>query len=258
LGRETCLQPLEWHDDWPYLLKQDGKVSSLPYMQFEAPQGVTVTKITPQVIADNFDNDKLAVYWQSLRASIFGNIYSLTARKGFLRLYGHESLCSKRTQALLAHRWQSFTFKAITALQFNPINEKQQAGIVNYYNTENWTACFVSYSKQKQSRVLSIWARDAGHITMPLNNNEIIINNNTENIYLKTTVNGISYNYSYSFNNKEWIDIPSNFDSRKLSDDYIVKHNPGFFTGAFVGLYCSDNFNRNVYADFNYFNYTEL
>ena len=65
-----------------------------------------------------------------------------------LRLYGHESLTSTFTQAFVARRWQSLHFEAETAVAFYPENFQQAAGLVNYYNTENWTALQVTYDEE--------------------------------------------------------------------------------------------------------------
>lgn len=71
----------------------------------------------------------------------------MTENPHHLRLYGQESLTSKFTQAFVARRWQSFYFEAETAVSFFPKNFQQAAGLVNYYNTENWTALQVTYDE---------------------------------------------------------------------------------------------------------------
>ena len=62
----------------------------------------------------------------------------MTARPGWLRLYGKESLLSKFNQAIVARRQQSFVFSASTALEFAPSYFKQMAGMVYYYNTTQY------------------------------------------------------------------------------------------------------------------------
>ncbi|MCL2009143.1 MAG: glycoside hydrolase family 43 protein [Synergistaceae bacterium] len=256
LGRESALQKLEWRNDWPYVVN-----GPVPSTEVEAPPEVQdVRPVEPVRLRDNFEGDKLDVNWATLRASSFDGIYSLTERPGFLRLYGKESLASLRTKALVARRWQSLNFEAVTAVEFAPFNDKHQAGIACFYNSGNWSSLGITYIKGK-GRVLNIVVSDGGpgctDITMPIDGNEVVIDDSVKTVYLKVTVNGAEYRYGYSFDNQNWHAIGGAFDSRKLSDDYIVRKNPGFFTGAFVGLYCVDNFNRALSADFDFFDYNE-
>ncbi len=74
-------------------------------------------------------------------------------------------------------------------------------------------------------------------------------------VYLRVNVKTATYEYSYSFDGKNWHLLPVTFPSYKLSDDYI--QGGGFFTGAFVGMRCQDTSGQNKYADFDYFIYKE-
>ena len=40
-------------------------------------------------------------------------------------------------------------------------------------------------------------------------------------IYLKVCVSANVYQYSYSFNGMDWIEVGPKFESYKLSDDYV-------------------------------------
>ncbi|MGN1292533.1 MAG: glycoside hydrolase 43 family protein, partial [Levilactobacillus brevis] len=88
----------------------------------------------------------------------------------------------------------------------------------------------------------------------------ISIPDNVDSVYFRTKVRKESYNYAYSFDGETWVDIPINFDSLKLSDDYILMKYGGyaFFTGAFTGMFSSDLTGGKLPADFDYFKYCEL
>lgn len=178
----------------------------------------------------------------------------MTDNPGHLRLYGKESLTSKFTQAFIARRWQSFNFIAETKVKFRPDSFQQAAGLVNYYNTENWTSLQITWHEDK-GRILEVNTCDNFVFDQPLQGNEIPIPEHIEDIYLKVDVQENIYEYAYSFDGKDWHTIPIQFQSHKLSDDYI--QGGGFFTGAFVGMQCQDTSGQNRYADFDYFIYKE-
>src|SRR5699024_1491226 len=81
----------------------------------------------------------------------------------------------------------------------------------------------------------------------------ITIPKNVEYIYLRVNVKSNIYTYSYSYNGVKWEEIPIEFYSYKLSDDYI--RGGGFFTGAFIGMQCQDTSGESIPADFDYFIY---
>ncbi|MRX71257.1 family 43 glycosylhydrolase [Bacillus lacus] len=246
LGRETAIQRLEWKEDWPYVVG-----GNQPSLEVEGPNIPEVTwEKNPE--KDDFDHNVLGLDFQTLRIPLGENIMSLTDNPGHLRLYGKESLTSKFTQAHVARRWQHFEFTAETKLKFNPDTFQQSAGLVNYYNTENWTSLQISWNEEK-GRILELMTCDNFTFGQPLLGNEIIIPEDAEYVYLRVEVKTDTYQYSYSFGEDKWVEIPVTFQSYKLSDDYV--RGGGFFTGAFVGMQCQDTSGQSLPADFDYFVY---
>lgn len=90
---------------------------------------------------------------QTLRIPFDDTLGSLTARPGYLRLYGNDSLNSTFTQSTVARRWQHFTFRAETRMQFSPVHFQQSAGLTCYYNSKNWSYCFVDYEGGRAERL---------------------------------------------------------------------------------------------------------
>lgn len=247
LGRETAIQRLTWRDQWPYV-----EGGNQPSLEIEGPK-VEETKWGPDYPEkDDFDSDQLNLHFQSLRIPLGNHIASLTDRPGHLRLYGKESLTSKFTQSFIARRWQHFRFTAETKLAFDPVTFQQSAGLVNYYNTQNWTACHITWHEEK-GRVLELVSCDNFTFSQPLKHKEIEVPEHVEYVYLRVNVKYDVYEYSYSWDGEVWNVIPVSFDSYKLSDDYI--QGGGFFTGAFVGMQCQDTSGRALPADFDYFVY---
>ena len=250
LGRETAIQKVEWKNGWPVVV--GGRAGLTEVQAPDLPE----QKWEPTCpIKDDFDGDTLNINFQSLRIPLTENIATLKARKGFLRLYGKESLTSVFTQALVARRWQAFNFDAATSVEFEPETFQQMAGMVCYYNTENWTNVHITW-KENVGKVIDIICADNGVFTMPLEGNEIVIPENIKTVHFKVEVRYNKYYYLYSFDGENFTKIPVVFDSYKLSDDYI--RGGGFFTGAFVGINCVDISGTNKPADFDYFMYKEL
>ena len=79
---------------------------------------------------------------------------TLKERPGYLRLFGKSSLNSRFVQSLVARRWQNFKFTAQTGLEFEPDTFQQTAGLVCYYNTENWMYLNLSYDEVEEKRVI--------------------------------------------------------------------------------------------------------
>lgn len=248
LGRETAIQKLYWKDEWPYVV--GGKEGSLEVDTPSIPE--TIFEATyPEV--DEFEDSTLNINFQTLRIPFTNELGSLTQAPNHLRLFGHESLTSTFTQAFVARRWQSLHFEAETAVEFYPENFQQAAGLVNYYNTENWTALQVTHDEEL-GRILELTICDNFSFSQPLHN-KIVIPREVKYVYLRVNIEKDKYYYFYSFNKEDWHKIDIALESKKLSDDYI--RGGGFFTGAFVGMQCQDTSGNHIPADFRYFRYKE-
>lgn len=247
LGRETAIQRLEWREGWPYVVG-----GNQPSLEIEGPN-IPETPWAPDFPEkDDFDSQTLNPHFQTLRIPLGEHIVSLSDRPGHLRLYGKESLTSKFTQAFVARRWQHFRFTAETKVAFRPDTFQQSAGLVNYYNTQNWTSCQISWNEEK-GRILELFVCDNFSFSHPLKGREIAIPNEVEYVGIRMEVDHDTYRYAYSFDGGAWTVLPVTFESHKLSDDYI--QGGGFFTGAFVGMQCQDTSGRALPADFDYFIY---
>jgi xylan 1,4-beta-xylosidase len=250
LGRETAIQKIEWKDGWPYVVN-----GNEPSLYVEAPKMKEVKWEKNYPERDDFDEDKLNINFQTLRVPLDESIMTLKERKGYLRLYGKHSLTSKFVQAHVARRWQSFNFDAITGVEFNPTSFQQSAGLVCYYNTENWVYLNVTHDEE-YGRIIDLIECDNFKFSQPLRNKKIVVPEDVKTVHFKVEVRREQYRFAYSFDESVWQDIPLVFDSNKLSDDYI--RGEGFFTGAFVGMCCLDATGQGIPADFDYFTYKEI
>lgn len=252
LGRESAIQKLYWEDDWPYVVG-----GNKPSVRVKGPDIPQEQWDQNYPTLDDFDSEKLNHNFQTLRIPFNDELGSLTAREGYLRLYGRESFHSVFVQSLVARRWQSLDFTAETKLEYNPDTFQQQAGLVCYYNTRHWTSLHVTWHEEK-GRILEVRSCENYETSTPTNEKLIVIPEDVQFVYMRVEVNEKNYQFSYSFDGEKWEIIPYKFDSYKLSDEYIQQAGQaGFFTGAFVGMSSIDGSGRRFPADFDYFKYEE-
>lgn len=253
LGRETALQKIEWIGGWPRLV--NGTHS--PEMTVEVPYTVTALQRTDHSERVTFTPEKsLPHSFKTLRAPLTAEKdYSLTARPGWLRLYGGQTLSSHHKQSLFARRWQSFHFTAETILDFKPENFQQVAGLVLFYDTCNWIYAFVTWDERIGSRILRIIRCDFkdfcyGSDMIPLTEGSV---------ELKVEVEREKAQFYYRMNGSEWTPLGERQPADHLSDDYIeTRRKRCAFTGAMVGICAQDMDAHQSYADFSKFDYREL
>ncbi len=255
LGRETAIAAIEWKKDgWPYL-KQGKKI---PARSFSITGKETKkTKSTTKRI--RFNTKALDAHFQSLRVPISTDWLSLSARPGFCRIYGRESLSSLHKQSLIARRVQAFHTSTSTCLDFNPTNMQELAGLVCYYNTGHWFYLHLYGHEDGKSKFLQILACDNYEIKEVLK--KPIDLSNKKNVYLKADFNQAQLQFYYGTKDKHWIKVGKKQDGSILSDDYVrdgsERYRPAF-TGAFVGICCQDLTGLKKHADFKWFDYQEL
>ena len=80
----------------------------------------------------------------------------------------------------------------------------------------------------------------------------------TDYVWFRTKIRELNYTYEYSFDGENWKEVPVVLDAAILSDDYVLQHYGGFFTGAFVGLAAVDYSGYKQSAVFDFFDYQEL
>lgn len=247
LGRETSIQKVEWIDGWPYIV--GGKAASQYVLSLNGNDEIKDEKKIQHI--EEFDNNEWGIDFQTLRVPLLEGQFSLTERESHLRLYGMQSLSSRFHKSMLARRWQSLNFESEIKVEFNPISFQQSAGLTNYYNCDNLTACGISHHEE-YGRVLEIFEIDATRY-----HNIIYIPLESEgSVQIKSVVDGNKYHYEYNDGTGYKV-IEHYFSSAKLSDDYILQQKDAFFTGAFIGMYCYDLTGMKKYADFDVFKYLE-
>jgi xylan 1,4-beta-xylosidase len=251
LGRETAIQPMAWGaDEW--LRTADGKGTAetnpvgpaLPAHAFPASP-----------VRENFDQPELPIDFQWLRSPWPEELFSLTARRGHLRLYGRETMGSPFRQSLVARRQQAHCYSAATLIEFEPEHYQQLAGLTCYYNGAKFHYLYISHDEAlgKHVRVMSCIPDGvvADAFTAP------IAIPRGKPVELRVEVDFERLNFGYRLaGDPGWNWIPQVFDASILSDEASAPGAPNF-TGAFVGVTCQDFSGAAHVADFDWFEYRE-
>lgn len=234
LGRETSIQECTWREDgWLYV--KDGPVPSL----FVDVPGTR-------------DEDK---YWAECRYNFDGELHKdfqwlrtpeperiFKAGDGKLTLYGREAIGSWFEQALVARRQTHFSYDAETVVDFHPEDERQFAGLTAYYCRYNFFYLTVSADSDGERELLLLvsdvsWP-DGNLDKQPLL--EPLKIPKEGKVQLKLSIRGPKLQFFYAVGNEELSEIGPVLDASILSDECGGHQVHGSFTGAFVGVACSD------------------
>jgi xylan 1,4-beta-xylosidase len=201
----------------------------------------------------DFDRPELPIDFQWLRSPEPDELFSLTTRPGWLRLFGRESIGSLFRQALVARRQQAFCYGAAARMEFAPEHFQQAAGLVCYYNASKFHYLLVSHDAEsgRHVRVMSALpdqpSADAFTAPIPIPEGPI---------ELRVEVDYERLRFAYRLGDGDWTWLPERFDASILSDEASAPGLPNF-TGAFVGVTCQDLAGTMRPADFDWFDYRE-
>lgn len=131
IGRETFLSPVEWTEDgWPLInggkwVEVESAGPLLPEYQAKQPP-----------IRDDFDGKELDLRWNFLR-NPEKERYSLTAHPGFLTLKGSAlTMDAQASPTVLCRRQEYFDCHMRTKMEFSPLQEGEEAGLVLFITNE--------------------------------------------------------------------------------------------------------------------------
>ena len=242
LGRETAIQRVEWTEDGWLRLENGGNEAQIEVIAPKLPQHSFPSDENEH---DDFQNETLHITWNTLRKAPDESWCSLSERKGCLRLKGGESLHSLDDQHLIARRQQHLSCEVETNIEFEPDTFLQMAGLVLYYNTDNYVYFHLSHDEEK-GKCLNImrcvWG-EFEHLDLWISVND------SKGCKLKAVLNEAEAAFFYKCDENDWerIDVP-------ISIAHLSDEGNGF-TGNFVGLCVQDLQGTNKHADFHYFKY---
>jgi xylan 1,4-beta-xylosidase len=253
MGRETAIQKVQWDDEGWLRLCAGGY---WPQESTPAPQISEAVWPEPEPRCD-FEGVELPIDFQWLRTPYPTDLFSLSERPGFLRLYGRESLGSLFTSSLIARRQQASSYVATTCLDFNPENFQQMAGLVCYYNSRKFHYVYVSHDENigRYIGVMSCHGEAEINEIFPLQQDLITIAEQGS-VFLRASVTEDKLLFYWAISQNDWRSIPLTLDYSLLSDEAGSNEHANF-TGTFVGMCCQDVSCGRAYADFSFFEYID-
>jgi xylan 1,4-beta-xylosidase len=245
LGRETCLQRVDWAADG-WLRLTGGGTAPRVEVAGSGRRGEPASSADEPVEHDDFDAPTLDPTWSSLRVPVDTSWLSLTKRPGWLRLRGRDSPHSLFEQSLIAKRLPSVDCTATTRLQFRPTHFTQLAGLICWYDTSTHYYLRVTHD-EVDGRVAGVVLSDEGTY-VELREHEIQLDD-AGDVWLRARFASDRLSFSVSQDGKRWQPVGPALDATRLSDDYGSRLR---FTGAMVGLCAQDLNGAGSAADFDY------
>ncbi|MBN1416240.1 MAG: family 43 glycosylhydrolase [Bacteroidales bacterium] len=238
LGRETFLVPVSWNDEgWPVVNDNNCIQSSMPVphlMQHEWP---------PEPVRDDFDSTGLRLPWNFVR-NPYDADWSLTERPGFLRLNGSAvSLKDQDSPAWIGRRQTSFNCLFATLLEFTPVHENEEAGLIIRGNDLNHYESGITYHSGNRCvffrKVLKGLTDDSTYMQIPEGP-------------VRLEVHATDFEYLFYYQHEgEALQLIGCGSTKDLSTEVI-----GGFTGVYAGMFATGNGQPNTNpADFDWFVY---
>jgi len=242
-GRITHLQPVRWVDDWP-VMGDNGK----PVLRYQKPDVGKSSPIAVPQTSDEFDEPKLGLQWQWW-ANYHDSWYSLTARRGFLRLYavdGFSSIPLFNRPNLLLQKFPAEKFSATACIDMSHLVDGDRAGLV--------VAGMLMAALQVQRdprglrivRTTSLSTRPQGLRGDPLtppDSDDCAISVDGKTIFLRVNVDsGGRCTFSFSRDGEKFTDIGPEF--KAVNDLWI---------GAKVGIFCNGAISPDGFIDIDWF-----
>ena len=270
LGRETAIQEAYWgDDDWLYV--KDGPVPSL-HVDVPGTRNDSAywAEQRYDLLGGNGRKDDaqrgLHKDFQWLRTPDTDRIFRLEGDK--LVLIGRESIGSWFEQALVARRQTHFSYDAETVIDFSPEDERQFAGLTAYYSRYNFFYLAVSGTSDEDEnatsgssggRELLLMSSETswpdGNLRFPFPDPVRIPREGKVRLALSIRGDKLQFYYGLNDGAGELQEIGPVYDASVVSDECGGHQAHGSFTGAFVGMACSDVNGTALPAKFDYFVY---
>lgn len=248
MGRETAIQKVLWREDgWP-VLEAGG---TTPQNEVPVPKEVSEEVLcrkaaTFPLVRDDFEEKALSLDYQSLRIPMDENYLSLSARPGWLRMYGRSGLSSRFSQTLIARRMREYCMEASACVEFEPEVFKQMAGLIFLYDCDNYLYLHISRDEDVGKCITLLKAENKKYEYLT----DYIPVREKEALYLKMETRNAMTRFCYGYSEKDWQEIGPLINASFLSDEACDE---GWFTGAMIGICCQDMTGFGRYADFDWF-----
>lgn len=253
LGRETAIQKVEWDaDGW---LRMCGE--PLAPQEYVPSPGLPAHVFPAESTRHDFDTPTLPDSFQWLRTPYPERIFSLSARPGYLRLIGRESIGSWFEQSLVARRQTAFAYSAETVVDAKPDSYQKMAGLIAYYNRFAFHYLALTFD-DNAGTCLQVYSCGGnwpdGQLDLGLETPVAVPEGMP--IRLRVEVQNCALCFYYAWGTKDWARIGPVLNASVLSDEAGPGEHRNF-TGAFIGIAAYDLSGAAMPADFDYFDYQE-
>ncbi|KAF9482404.1 hypothetical protein BDN70DRAFT_853440 [Pholiota conissans] len=256
LGRETFLFPVTWESGWPVF--NHGK--PLSTIVEDVPHSMSAQKPSKQFYFNTFDSLQLDSSFYFVRTP-YKAFSSLTARPGYLRLFGNSYAPGDRdSSALLLRKQTSYEESFETELEFNPRDNLTEAGVTIYYGDFLHNEIGITGDRDGgkgrsivvrtiiQAAQIGPWALTTTNATI-ITVNYIPLKTATEPVKFTIVGNSTSYSLGFAEMGENW-KFPAVIDASTLS---LAPAGGFFFKGASFGIYNTGNGKPTLSpADFAY------
>lgn len=240
MGRETFLAKVIWENGWPVIAPQVGRLEDFVEIPLEEHR-----------FANEVTSSDCIQFWENeLDERLVGiekrdeEIYSLSERKGMLRLYCRkEKISEKDYSSYLGLRQKSYRFEVETGIEFEPKAENETAGVILYQNHENHLKFEIKQVEGK--KVFEVNSYIHGEETKL----SIVDISKWQGI-LKIMIQ------CHDQKARVWIGKEKNLKpvAEKIPLTAYTTEEAGGFVGCTVGMYASSNGKQSEnYADFGWF-----
>jgi len=238
MGRETMLAPVDWpKNGWPQV-NGNGTVS----VNMTVPT-LPLQPFPEEAARVEFDHEP-GLEWNYVQYPDPAG-YSTEQRPGFLRLHGSELTLgdSNVSPTFVGRRQRHMYFAATTRLEFDPVREGDEAGIVLLNNSTHFDL-MISRSGGRRVLTARLQFENVTHVS-----EEIVLASGP--VDLRVEGAGSMYTFSYAQGDAEFTPV------QEVSGRYISSETIGGFTGVYVGLFATGNGRLSTSpADYDWFEYT--
>ena len=248
MGRETAIQKILWREDgWP-VLEAGGTTpqNEVPVPKEVSEEVLCRREAASPLVRDDFEEKALSLDYQSLRIPMDEHYLSLSARPGWLRMYGRSGLSSRFSQTLIARRMREYCMEASACVEFEPEVFKQMAGLIFLYDCDNYLYLHISRDEDVGKCITLLKAENKKYEYLT----DYIPVREKETLYLKMETRNAMTRFYYGYSEKDWQEIGPLIKASFLSDEACGE---GWFTGAMIGICCQDMTGFGRYADFDWF-----
>ncbi|WP_110932878.1 glycoside hydrolase family 43 protein [Paenibacillus bouchesdurhonensis] len=239
LGREVFLASVNWTEDgWP-IIGNGGRMESV----MDAPP-LPEVRWPDKPIRDDFNQSQLGLDWTFLRNPL-PESWSLQERRGYLALRGNRTtLNDAASPAFIGRRLCHFSCRLATALEFEPLNDGEEAGLTVYMNERHHYDLAV---RLIEGRKRVVFRRTVGSLrveeTMDCPEGQVAL-----------MIKALPQRFEFSIRSYSSEVIKVGWGETHLLSTEVA----GGFTGVFIAMYATSETQEATPAFFDWFDYEPL